>query len=255
MPLTAENLRRVTTDEVLRTMEITPFRSSANVDGWVLEDDVHDVFAAGRQHDLPVIAGWTADEGATLTTAPAGLEAYRVRIRETYGPLAGDVLARYAATSDGDARTLFFRSYADAQFGYSVRTWIRLMEPLQSNAYLYHFTRVPPPDPESLGAYHSVDVAYVFGNLVRGRYGLTARDYDDVDRRLSDMVMSYWVNFAATGDPNGPGLPTWPPHATATDMTMVFGGTAEARAGVRTAELDVFDRHEARRRAEFEGKR
>jgi para-nitrobenzyl esterase len=28
------------------------------------------------------------------------------------------------------------------------------------------------------------------------------------DRKLSEEMMSYWTNFAKTGDPNGPGLPS-----------------------------------------------
>ncbi|MCY4505398.1 MAG: carboxylesterase family protein, partial [Acidobacteria bacterium] len=48
-------------------------RSTANVDGWVFPDTIYDIFAAGRQHDVPVIVGSNADE-MTMLGGAAGAE-------------------------------------------------------------------------------------------------------------------------------------------------------------------------------------
>jgi len=44
-----------------------------------------------------------------------------------------------------------------------------------------------------------------------------------VDRHLTDVMTSYWANFAAQGDPNGPGLPAWPTCDARQDVLMELG--------------------------------
>ena len=73
-------------------------------------------------------------------------------------------------------------------------------------AFAYYFDRaIPWPERPEFGAFHTSEVPYVFGTL-----DVLKRPWTDVDRALSRTMMSYWVNFAATGDPNGAGIPRWP---------------------------------------------
>jgi len=73
---------------------------------------------------------------------------------------------------------------------------------------------------KDLGAYHGAKLAYVFGNFVPPDWAWT-----DADRSLEKIVSQYWVNFAANGDPNGPGLPTWPAYVPGTDSVLYFDKT------------------------------
>lgn len=77
-------------------------------------------------------------------------------------------------------------------------------------AYVYFFTRVPP-DPALQ--------EYAYGTL--GATGDAA--YTAVDLALSERMADHWARFAATGDPNGPGLPHWPSVAESPDQVMDLG--------------------------------
>lgn len=248
-PVSLAALRAAPVTEVLAAGGAAP---RLNVDGWVLPADVHDVFAAGRQHDVPVIVGANADEGTALRALDGGRETttvaqYREWARGEYGALAEEYLAAYPADSDAQVAEARTASRGDGNFVWEMRTWARMMETVSSPAFLYFFTRVPPaPDADRYGAYHTAEIPYVFNNLGGGsRYWFANRDYDDTDRRLSDVMASYWVNFAATGDPNGDGLPEWPAYARDSEALLELGDVVQVRQGVRTARLDFFERHYA----------
>jgi para-nitrobenzyl esterase len=209
------------------------------VDGWMLPASVREMFESGRHNDVPVIVGSNADEGTAFVT-PAMIqspEAYKATAERRYGADSAEYLKLYPGSTQEEVATSTLNSMRDQTFMWQMRTWARLASAKgKSKAYLYFFTRVPPgPESKRYGAFHAAEIAYVFGNLQ------APRPWEETDRKLSDMMSSYWVNFATTGDPNGKGLPKWPAYDTAADEHMEFGDTVAVRRNLNRAALDFLD--------------
>ena len=63
-----------------------------------------------------------------------------------------------------------------------------------------------------------------------------------MDHQVSDMLSSYWVNFAANGDPNGKGLARWPAYEDKKSAApMVLGDQASVGPAPNPAQLAFFE--------------
>jgi len=130
----------------------------------------------------------------------------------------------------------------DVTFTLPMRTWARMTATGRSKAYLYFFTHVPPnPNSKYLGAYHASEIAYVFNNLNR------QNKLTDLDWKLSDVMQSYWVNFATTGDPNGKGLPRWIAYDLKDEAYVEFGDVVQVRNHLLKEQLDFIEQVQKRR--------
>jgi len=235
-------LRAIAPDKLLA---VPSFQAQNPVDGWVLPEDVRTRYGRRRHSVVPLIVGSNADEMTTLANAatiPKTLEDFRTRVAADYGDLAKEFDALYPASTDADVRGAWLASQRDATMTLQMRTWARLATEAGARAYLYWFSHVSPhPDAARLGAYHASEIAYVFGNLLR------KWNYTPIDRRIADMMSSYWANFATSGDPNGAALPKWTPYNAADEPYMDLGDELVERRHLKQAAVDLMERVQARR--------
>jgi para-nitrobenzyl esterase len=199
------------------------FQTSATVDGWVFPQDVATIFRTGKQNDVPVLIGSNANEGSIFTPETTTGQSFRAQSQRRYGADADAFLKLYPFASDQEARAAQAASMRDQTFGWEMRTWARLQTATgKSKVYLYYFSYVPPlPNAAWLGAQHGAEIPYAF-DWPNGKHSPQVA-WTDGDRKLADQVSSYWVNFAATGDPNGKNLPRWTAYQTEHDQAMSFG--------------------------------
>ncbi|MCP4663684.1 MAG: carboxylesterase family protein [bacterium] len=236
-------MRGVEAEELLRVaVEAFPagLDPAPNVDGWVLTEAPARTFAAGKQHDVPLLIGVNADEWTSLRRyfPKPDVDGFRETMERTYGALAGRARTEYPVSGPEDVEGVGDRWLTDWWFVCPSKIIAREMENVSSETWFYAFTRVlPAPGGDQLGAYHAAELAYVFDNLDDEPWV----PREERDSQLAAAISSYWVQFATAGDPNREGLPQWPPYRSDGQSHLELGDELRTSSGLRADACELHD--------------
>jgi para-nitrobenzyl esterase len=225
-------------------------RLTGNADGivhpviepYVLPASPYEAFASGQQNDVPLLIGSNAEEARSLTDVTHVKAAtFDSDLEHSFGQLPPALVKAYPHATDEEARHARLDLERDLRFGWDMWAWARLQAGTGQKPVYYYSFREQPPFPagsvyEGWGASHFAELWYVFDHLDQERWSWSV-----ADRRLAEEISNYWVNFAKSGNPNGPDLPAWPVF-TNTDNKVLSIGDPIIVGGVPNIDsLEIFD--------------
>ena len=203
------------------------------VDGYALTETPYESYKKGVHNESTILHGYNSEESAPfLLLSGANLKNYERYFRALFGEYAEEALALYPAATDAEAAANWATVFGAAYFDYPHYCLNRLAAQNGIPVYEYYFCR----SNGRLGAWHSGEEVYCYGNIPAG-----SKLYDERDRELSWQMSFCWKNFALRGDPNVQGLPVWRSNDQSY-YVMCFGDETKIEVEQKHELFAIFDK-------------
>ena len=207
------------------------------IDGKIIPAAPLELLRAGKYHRVPVMVGSTRDELRLYSLMIPGMGAWprstvNTLMRWIAGPKQSEIMALYDYHDFRRPVDLLVRALSDAAI--SSKAWLTaetLAASGASDVFYYRFDWDDTRFPHKMGAFHGLDLPLIFGALsINSNLAKMLANNKAVASGLplSEDMMSYYTNFARTGDPNGPGLTAWPRYNTTDRPRLVFDNPVTA---------------------------
>jgi len=184
-----------------------------NIDGYVIPRAPGTTFMLGKQAKIPLLAGWNTREDSHFQPRALphkSLKEFHDSAQQVFGvSRVKEFLNVYKVEKSDELNNSANNLIGDLVISQQTWQWLDLhTKTSEAPVYGYRYTYTSPFQPT---AQHTADIPFVFGNLdrVKSLPLFPKKEASQEDITFSKTVMSYWVNFAKYGDPNGEGLPYW----------------------------------------------
>ncbi len=210
--------------------------SAVNIDGWLLPRSLAAMYLRGVESDVDLMIGANKNEDYPWVKEDATAGDLEESLQRFESPYKEELEAILAWDPDVPVRRQIDRLETAVDFLCPSLFIANAMARNGNPVYFYQFTRVRP-GADKLLAYHGAEISYAHD---------TAYDWlpaDETDRALTETMGRYWVNFAATGSPNGEGVPHWPPFTADGGEFQELGDRVAPGSGLEIDLCAVLDRY------------
>ncbi|MBR5657483.1 MAG: carboxylesterase family protein [Prevotella sp.] len=209
------------------------------VDGYVTPEPIYSLYQKGNYNDVPVLIMHNSDEGA-VSFETVSEEMYQQQMSQLPGEWGEKAKALYPGNT-AEERLFSLRDLMrDVGFGWPAYAWATLQKQTgKSPVYVAYLAqnseRTVYAQGNRRGAAHADDMLYL-----KGEFDNEAQKYPQ-EKKVSDLMQQYWVNFAKTMDPNGKNLPKWPVFDEGKPTVMQFKDGASLIALPNKERISVID--------------
>ena len=234
---TIEQLLQMSADSVQMLLPPTGM-SNFLVDGYLLDATVDEIFAQGKQAQVPLLLGWNSMEAHPMQSlagnAPT-LKNFKAAMEPRFGNRTDEVFEAFGIKTDADVLGWGAIELQGALFtAFPTWKWAELHKASGQPIYRYKYNHARPamaiegkvaglagglkdaddedavaapeaPENAITGAVHSADIEYAMGNLATN----TAFAWNEDDYKVQNTFMNYYINFIKYFNPNGEGLAPW----------------------------------------------